>query len=53
MEESIDVFQRKQYKKLSEIYYPNIINNDRLYDVVEAENWGDTIRRRRLNGLAI
>ena len=44
MEESIDIFQRKQYRKLLKIYYPNIIKNDRLYEVVEAEKWSDNIR---------
>ena len=48
MEDEIDVFQRKQYRKMLEVYWPNVISNIRLYEIVAAEKWSDIICKRRL-----
>ena len=48
LEEDIDIFQRKQLRKILGIYWPKKISNENLYDRTKVEPWSRTIRRRRL-----
>ena len=47
-ENTVDVFQRRLYRKLLQIKWPHIISNIALYNRVEEEPWSEKIRIKRL-----
>ena len=51
IEESIDSFHRKQLRKLLNIYWPNIITNEELYQRTNEKPWSEKIFKRRLKWL--
>ena len=48
LENTVDVFQRRLYRKILKIRWPHVIRNTDLYERVEEKPWSDKIRTRRL-----
>lgn len=48
LENKVDAFQRKQLRRMLNIYWPYVIRNDDLYEVTKCTEWSKTIRNRRL-----
>ena len=44
----IDVFQRRLYRKILQIKYPEVISNTELYARFKEKPWSELIRERRL-----
>ena len=51
LEEEIDIFQRKQLRKILNIYWPQKISNNDLYMRTNIDKWSIVIKKKRLSWL--
>ena len=51
LEQEIDIFQRKQLRRLLNISWPRKRRNEELYEITKMKKWSVEIKRRRLSWL--